>query len=192
MANNNSKVLSIRLQKELFEQLENQARIQKLTLSDFVRQELSQVEKRIRDNELLKNKIVILLLQINSAVKEQGENKIGLSKYQELQIHNEKIKEELDEAVGKVSSLVKANENIKDLLDHKDSMLRKYEPDKSTGKEVEPRVEKSDSEIVQDEPIEEQVQDEAVEPEEEIGLFERQELPTDEVPDDDGWSELEE
>ncbi len=132
MSDSSSKILSIRLQKELLVQLDNQAHIQKLTLSDFVRQELSLVEKRIRDNELLKNKMVILLRQIYGAVKERGKSKIDLSKYQELQIHSEKIKEERDEAIGKVSLLLDSNEQIKNLLDHKDKMIQRYEGDKSS------------------------------------------------------------
>ncbi len=169
-----SKILSIRLQKKLLVQLENQARIQKLTLSDFVRQELSQVEKRIRDNELLKNKIVILLRQIYGSIIELSKNKVDLFKFEEIQEHSEKATRELEEAKGKVSSLLKANENMKELLDHKDYILRKYEPEK----EVEQRVEKS-----------EQVEDndfEREESEKEVSFENQEELPPGDQAEDDG------
>ncbi len=143
MANNNSKVLSIRLQKDLLRQLEEQARIKKLTLSDFVRQELSQVEKRIRDNELLKNKIVILLRQIYDIVADQ--DKVDLSKYEELQAQNEIVLKEIAESKAKISVLFESNQQMKTLLDLKDYVLKKYEPDRSTEKELEPRVEKSEN-----------------------------------------------
>ena len=188
MSDSSSKILSIRLQKELLEQLEDQACIQKLTLSDFVRQELSLVEKRIRDNELLKNKIVILLRQIYGVITEQVKNKVDLSKFEEIQAHSEKVQKELQDALSRVSLLLGSNKQMKELLDLKISIIQKYED------QAKKKAELADGKA-------EQVDDNDIEPEEteeEVPLKNTDELaPLDQtendVPDDDGtfWSGLE-